>query len=147
MANKREVSDIDESLLLSSIREQDTQKEAVEEVTVQEPQQVREAEPLETAAEKPKDVKEPVKRKRNTNMDYRTVFLQKHELKNRQCVYIGREIHATLSEIVRVIADRDITVGGYIDCILSEHTEAHRDEINELYRRELSRKDKAGLIE
>jgi hypothetical protein len=54
-------------------------------------------------------------------------------------VYISQRIHATISEIVRVIADKDVTVGGYIDNVLIQHLEAHKDEINDLYKRE--RKD------
>lgn len=33
-----------------------------------------------------------------------------------------------------MIADKDITVGGYIDTVLAEHLERHKEEINELYR-------------
>jgi hypothetical protein len=46
-----------------------------------------------------------------------------------------------------VISDRDITVGGYIDSILMEHLETHRDEITELYNRELERKNGKNLME
>jgi len=42
-------------------------------------------------------------------------------------------------EIVRCIANRDVTVGGYIDSVLLLHLETHKDEINELYKKE--RKD------
>ena len=70
---------------------------------------------------------------------YKDLFLQRNELKARSCVYISQRIHNTISEIVRVIADRDVTVGGYIDNVLLQHLEMHRDEINDLYKRE--RKD------
>jgi hypothetical protein len=56
-------------------------------------------------------------------------------------------LHATLSEIVRVISDRDVTVGGYIDSILPEHLETHRDEITELYNREPEKKNGKNLME
>ena len=52
----------------------------------------------------------------------------------RQCVYISGQIHAVISRLVHVIADKDITVGGYIDTVLAEHLERHKEEINELYR-------------
>jgi len=77
--------------------------------------------------------------KRAGKSGYATLFLQRNEFKARQCVYISQRIHATISEIVRVIADRDVTVGGYIDNVLVQHLEAHKDEINDLYKRE--RKD------
>ena len=74
-----------------------------------------------------------------TNMDYSGMFLKKKELKERQCVYVSKKVHGVISEIVRVIADKDVTVGGYIDNVLLQHLETHRDEINNLYKRE--RKD------
>jgi hypothetical protein len=82
--------------------------------------------------------KKSVRRKRN-NADYNSLFLQRNELKTRSCVYISQRVHATISEIVRVIADKEVTVGGYIDNVLLQHLETHKDEINDLYKRE--RKD------
>ena len=78
---------------------------------------------------------------------YSSMFLKRNEIKSRQCVYISQRIHATISEIVRVISDKDVTVGGYIDSIIPEHLESHKDEINELYKNELSKKEQTGLIE
>jgi hypothetical protein len=131
--SKREVEDIDESFLLSSIKEQGKEKETVGQTPL--PQEVKE--PDEPAPEKPKEVKEPAKRKRGTNVDYSSLFLQKNEFKTRQCVYISQRIHATISKIVRVIADKDVTVGGYIDNVLLQHLEMHRDEINDLYKKNI----------
>ena len=52
----------------------------------------------------------------------------------RRLLYISQQIHAVISRLVHVIADKDITVGGYIDTGLAEHLEKHKEEINELYR-------------
>jgi len=159
---KREIETIDEAALLQSIHEQDksnsgvisskAQENPAEPVDEQPEQSVEHideqpAPPIELVErqskkpeqpEKSKEVKEPVKRKRN-QVDYSSQFLQKNELKERSCVYISRRVHVTISEIVRVIANRDVTVGGYIDSVLLQHLETHRDEINELYKKE--RKD------
>ncbi|WP_455668456.1 DUF3408 domain-containing protein, partial [Phocaeicola sp.] len=59
-----------------------------------------------------------------------------NEIKTRQCVYISREVHNKISKIVNVIADKEITVGGYIDTVLAQHLEQHREEINELYKQQ-----------
>lgn len=133
--NKREEIDIDEVALLQSIYEQDNppvvQPPKTEETTESTPE-----------PEKPKEVKEtkePAKRSKRNNADYSSLFLQRNELKVRSCVYISRRIHATISEIVKVIANKDVTVGGYIDNVLLQHLEAHKDEINDLYKQE--RKD------
>lgn len=79
--------------------------------------------------------------------DYASIFLKRKELKTRQCVYVSQRVHATVSEIVRVVSNSDITVGSYIDNILMEHLETHRDEIMELYKNELSRKNGKNLME
>jgi hypothetical protein len=145
--NKRVIEDIDEKFLLNSIAEQGIVKEPAK--PAPEPAETEKTvESVEPAPEKPKDAKEPGRRKRNQgNADYGSQFLVRNEFKTRQCVYISQRIHATISEIVRVISDRDVTVGGYIDSILLEHLETHRDEITELYNRELEKKNRRNLME
>jgi hypothetical protein len=127
--NKNKAEGIDELLLLSSIREKDVvSSQSVE-------QSVHANEP-----EKTKEQKDS--RRKRTAVGYSATFLQKNEIKTRQCVYISQRIHATISEIVRVIADKEVSVGGYIDNVLLQHLEAHKEEINELYK-----KDRRDLIE
>ena len=129
VSNKNKIEGIDELLLLSSIKEKDVAPiQSVE-------QSIQENEPGKTKEQKDS------KRKR-TAVGYSATFLQKNEIKTRQCVYISQRIHATISEIVRVIADKDVSVGGYIDNVLLQHLEANKEEINELYK-----KDRRDLIE
>jgi hypothetical protein len=127
--NNREVTDIDEAALLQSVYEQDNPSPNVKPDIKPDEQ---------TERVEPKRNKETVRRKQS-NADYSSLFLQRNELKVRSCVYISQRIHNTISEIVRVIADKEVTVGGYIDNVLLQHLEAHKDEINDLYKRE--RKD------
>jgi hypothetical protein len=144
--SNREVEGIDEAFLLQSIKEQDEPKETAKPASP--PAAAGETrETTEPVPEKPKEGKEPARRKRNSNAGYMSLFLQRNEFKTRQCVYISQRVHATISEIVRVISDREITVGGYIDSILMEHLETHRDEIMELYNSELSKKNGKSLME
>lgn len=86
------------------------------------------------AVERAKENRETGKGKKRGLSEYGEKFLKRNELKTRQCVYISGQIHAVISRLVHVIADKDITVGGYIDTVLSEHLERHKEEINELYR-------------
>jgi hypothetical protein len=81
----------------------------------------------------------------NSDNDYSSLFLKRNEFKTRQCVYISQRVHATISKIVKVISDNEITVGGYIDSILTEHLETHKDEIIELYRNAMSKNDENSL--
>jgi len=68
--------------------------------------------------------------------DYAARFIKRQKLKTRQCVYVSHDVHATIAKLVRVLvsAGNDLTVGGYIDTVLTEHLQANRDEINEVYR-------------
>ena len=83
----------------------------------------------------------------NKTTDYASLFLVRKELKTRQCVYVSQKVHATISKIIKVIADRDITVGGYIDSILTEHFETHKDEIIKMYNNALSKNSSSNLID
>lgn len=86
------------------------------------------------AVERAKENRETGKGKKRGLSEYGEKFLKRNELKTRQCVYISGQIHAVISRLVHVIADKDITVGGYIDTVLAEHLERYKEEINELYR-------------
>ena len=46
-----------------------------------------------------------------------------------------------------MISEKEVTVGGYIDNILMEHLETHKDEITELYQRQLKKESDNSLIE
>jgi len=95
------------------------------------------AEP-EPEAEPQREVREPSKRKRQQAAGYKDTFLKRNEMKKRQCVYIGYETHALIAKLVRALvsAGNEISVGGYIDTVLTEHLQANRDEINEVYRQQ-----------
>ena len=62
--------------------------------------------------------------------------LRRNEIKTRQCVYISRDIHSKILKIVNDIAGREISVGGYVDTVLRQHLEQHKEKINELYRKQ-----------
>lgn len=132
---------IDEKLLLASIgksRAMDTPTPAApsgirERTEGHTPEKEGTPVPEEDTAAR-KDGRNPPKRNRRGGYD--TTYLVRNEIKTRQCVYISREVHGKISKIVNVIADSEITVGGYIDTVLMRHLEEHRDEINGLYRQE-----------
>jgi hypothetical protein len=81
-----------------------------------------------------------------TTADYASLFLRKKELQSRQCVYISQKVHSTVAEILRIVASKDVSIGGYIDEIILEHLKMHKEEINGLYKRELQ-KGSNSLIE
>jgi len=141
--NKFNPDEIDESFVIASIKKDkasvpDNPERLLRPLSITTASQSDQPEAEKTFAEQPKEVKEPARRKRG-NADYSSIFLQRNELKARSSVYISQHIHSTITEIVRVIADKNVSVGGYIDNVLMQHLEAHKETINDLYKRE--RKD------
>lgn len=136
-SRKLNTEGIDESLLLASIgksRQMGDTPAKEEAVNAESAVRPAAAGPSENAAQ-PAETKakpEPIRKKRQ---DYGSTFLKRGELKSRQCVYISKEAHSIVSKIVNIIADKEITVGGYIDTVLIHHFEENKDEINNLYRR------------
>lgn len=138
------LDEIDENFIISSFKTggkasaTDTGKEKVTDVREvpqeqNQPEQPQAEEEPQTTV-RTKENRETGKGKKRGLSEYGEKFLKRNELKTRQCVYISQQIHAVISRLVHVIADKDITVGGYIDTVLAEHLERHKDEINELYR-------------
>jgi len=68
-------------------------------------------------------------------LDYKETFIRRNEIKTRVCVYISHNMHDKVVKLTRALEDTNITIGGYIDTVLSEHLERHKDEINEIYRK------------
>lgn len=67
---------------------------------------------------------------------YQQQYLKPVEIDRRGCVYISKRNHDILSALIRSINQRGLSVGGYVDNVLTEHLEKHKAEINHLYRRE-----------
>ena len=84
---------------------------------------------------KEKAQRETGRRKRQEE-DYSGLFLRRNEIKTRQCVYISRDVHSKILKIVNDIAGGEISVGGYVDTVLRQHLEQHKEKINELYKKQ-----------
>lgn len=74
----------------------------------------------------------------NAERSYSTTFLKRNKMKKRQCVYISYDVHDIISRLVRRLGNQgqEITIGGYINTVLSEHLQADKEEINEVYRQQ-----------
>lgn len=131
-SRKLNTEGIDENLLLASIGKSRQMDDSSASDATDVPAAGKTPESTARPAEARKK-SDPARKKRT---DYGLTFLRRGELKNRKCVYISAEAHDIVSKIVNIIADKEITVGGYIDTVLVRHFEEHKDEINELYRRD-----------
>lgn len=71
----------------------------------------------------------------------RTVMecLASKEIKVRKCVYISREVQEKIAMIVNLLSNGESTIGSYIDNVLLEHLNEHKDEINALYQKEITK--------
>ena len=144
------LNEIDANFIISSFKNKDRRnnpsseprpllppekkEEAVEEET-QESIPVEETPEPQTPAVQPRENT----RKKKGQVNYKETFIRRNEIKTRECVYISHNIHAKIVKLIRVLEDTSITIGGYIDTVLSEHLEQHKEEINEIYRQ--SRED------
>jgi len=145
MAKQNPSTPVDEQYLMSVIAGGfSPKKETTEPVTLQpkEPEEKNEEDEAAAPEEKTnvgEKPREPAKRKRGNAAGYETVFLQHGELKARQSVYISKEIHEKVSKIVSVLGGKELSVGGYIDNVLSQHFETYMNEINELYEKKYTK--------
>ena len=130
---------IDEELLIASIgrRQQDGTLYRAQEPPTPAPaeESVPETEPSVPTTAKERMPKDSGRRKRQED-DYSGMFLRRNEIKTRQCVYISRDVHSKILKIVNDIAGREISVGGYVDTVLRQHLEQHKERINELYKKQ-----------
>lgn len=132
---------IDEELLLASIgrRTQDGTLRPAQEVPAIAPTEDDTAVPEPPPAlpvTRERAQREGGRRKRQDE-DYNELFLRRNEIKTRQCVYISRDVHGKILRIVNDIAGGGkISVGGYVDTVLRQHLEQHKERINELYKKQ-----------
>lgn len=124
----KKVEDIDERELLSFM---DKPKPPPKEEPVRE--ETRELLEKEETTERDDKPQKVSRRKRSE--EYLEPFLRPQELQQRQCVYISAKAHASISKIVKRLNIKNLTVGVYIDTVLRQHFDAHRDELNAIYRR------------
>jgi hypothetical protein len=95
------------------------------------------SEPEPTAEGKaPQPRRETPRRRRGQAESYDEVFLKRKDFKIRQSVYISKETHAEVGRLVHLLgmAGKEISVGGYIDNVVAEHLESHKEFIAEMRR-------------
>ena len=71
--------------------------------------------------------------------EYKTVFLKKRTVTNRQSVYISGDIQNRITQIVDVITFKQVSIGNFIDNVLEQHLNAYNDVLSALYREEMQK--------
>jgi len=77
--------------------------------------------------------KESQKRKRIEQTDYRETYFEKINLSDRQQISISRETHLTLFNVVNMVGGHKATISSYVENIILQHLDSHKEEINQLY--------------
>ena len=76
-----------------------------------------------------------IKHRLKKKNDYRELFLKGEYLKERHCVYISQENYLRIASVVRLL--NVVTVGNYLDNILSHHLEEFQRDIEKIVEDEL----------
>lgn len=74
--------------------------------------------------------------KKKKNSEYIDAFLKPRVLKQRQSVYISQDVHEFIAKIVKKLGVRNMTVGVFIDTVMTQHIKEHMDELRAIYYRE-----------
>jgi hypothetical protein len=76
----------------------------------------------------------PVRRKRREQPEsYMETYFRRIDFTDRQPLYITRATHEKLMLIVNIIGGRKATISSYVENILLQHLDSHREEISRLF--------------
>ena len=84
---------------------------------------------------------QPQRRTSISGSDYDQFFLVRNEIKFRKAAYLSVANHDAISRIVKELGNGQLSVGGYLDLIVTAHLEQYRERINALYRARKVRDD------
>jgi hypothetical protein len=151
MANKVNVNEIDERLIVSRVRRDQIKQEIVppplepltatvtetasETVTATtEPTNISVQPEVEKTVALPEPPKEENKRRRKSQ-DYETLFIKEVNITARlgKTVYIRKEFHDRILKITQVIGENEVSLFSYIDNIIAHHFDTFQDDIIRCY--------------
>ena len=84
-------------------------------------------------------MKEAVKRRHTGQTNYREIYFERVDFTDRQPFWLTRETHLTLLKIVNVIGGHKARLSSYVENIILQHLESHKEEINNLYENKFKR--------
>jgi hypothetical protein len=77
------------------------------------------------------------KKRKNQKLDFSELFLKERVVKNRKPIYISVETYDIIQSYLKYIGD--VSFIAYVDNILLQHIEEHKDTITELYSEKVSK--------
>jgi hypothetical protein len=148
MAKKINLDEIDESFIIAAVKKDKSSVPENPERLLQ-PSQVKTVEMAEqsdktieeteqTGVIPSEQSKEESKRKRKTQ-DYESLFIRESGITARfgKSVYIRKEYHDRISQIISVIGSNEVSLFGYIDNVLTHHFEKFGDDIIQSFKKNI----------
>jgi len=74
-----------------------------------------------------------LKKRKSQKSDFSELFLKERTVKNRKQIYISAETFDLIQSYLKHISD--VSFIAYVDNILLQHVEEHKDAINELFKK------------
>jgi hypothetical protein len=131
--------EIDESLIISSIKnDKSSVPENPERLLV--PASAKPTEQSENVSAKIEQPKEEVAPKKANRKEYESQFIRESDLppaRYGKSVYIRKEYHDRISQIISVIGAKEVSLFGYIDNVLTHHFENFNEEIIQSFKKNM----------
>lgn len=147
MAKRVKAGALDESMIIQSFKDDNLIADPASAVRSESAPPIPSADPRSVASEVSgpaqseatvsEDESSTVKVKsRRRRGGYEDTFLKVKEFRARQSVYISQPTHQAISKLVHLLALKGIemSVGGYIDNVMADHFQQHRDDIAEMFQ-------------
>ena len=143
MAKRIKAGALDESLIIQSFKDDSLLSDPSSAVRSEPVARVPPSAPNTTSSVPQKESDEsdddnvPVKGKpRRRRNSYEGTFLNVKACRARQTVYNSQATHQAISKLVHLLALKGIemSVGGYIDNVMADHFQQHRDDIAEMFQ-------------
>jgi hypothetical protein len=150
MGNRVNTAEIDERIIVSRVRRDQIKQEIVppplvplpatvsETVSETVPTQPEICPEVENSISPTEPQKEITRSKRAELQGYETLFIKETDLppaRFGKSVYIRKEYHDQISQIISVIGGNEVSLFGYIDNVLAYHLENYRDDIIRLFKK------------
>jgi hypothetical protein len=141
MAKKINVDEIDEQFIIASVRKEHVQPEITPPPLTPLPASVP-VQPVQALqAETPVVPEQPQTEnlsRREKQQKYESLFIRESDLppaRFGKSVYVRKEYHDRISQIISVIGINEVSIFGYIDNVLTHHFESFQDEMIQCFKK------------
>jgi len=142
MAKKINLDEIDESFIVAAVKKD---KSSVPEnpERLLSPAQAKTTEQSENPNRETVQTEQPkeeIRTKRAKQQEYESLFILESDLppaRFGKSVYIRKEYHDRISQIISVIGSNEVSLFGYIDNVLTHHFENFGDEITQSFKKNI----------